>query len=1436
MAQTIPESGLEIIHVKPGETVDLEGLSYDQAQIEIVGADIIIINPETGGKVVLPGLGLILFDEEQAPVITLNGQNITAQMFSAKLGTVANVSESEYISFTSLDVTDEAPEEQKELSDENKNEVIEELKQENAVLTQQIQEITEIQEDTELMLASLSLENAELQASKSDETEEKQERPTPKVEEPPPLEENTFTSNDDAASSSTSSASAQEEEPTSSETSSVSIFSFKSFLLQSESVQGTEDVMGIPTFVARGGGGSADATFNPNNTIQLQSEVLDLSARTDDIVVYADNPDLFDDTHMSRAIEISPSFPDGFEFTSASISGLPVGYELVGAVFAGGVYTIDLTGTALNERGDIQINLKYPVPSFDTFTMQISVTATFDPASGVSPAPSQTVQTFILEQKVEVRDVTGPGDLNFTDGNGDLVWVLANAPNDNTILSGTGNDTLNGSGGVDVIQAGDGDDIILANAGDDTIDGGDGNDTITGGLGNDTITGGAGTADLVDYTGRTEDIVLDMGVVNGSGFATATVGVSGETDLIRQVENITGGDGNDTITGDANDNILIGGLGDDVLDGGTGDDTIDGGDGTDSVSFISGGSGLTVNLGTGSVINVGTGNKTLLNIENIIATNFDDEITATGGDNTISGADGDDIFITDGDGNDVFDGGFGGVDTGLNDRIDYSTSLNGITVDLSGALNGNGRYDVTVGATTDEIIGIEDIYGSNTAADNITGGAADQEIHGGGGNDTIDGGGGNDEIYGGIGDDTLAGGAGSDTLYFSDLATAVTLNLTTSASGTATSGGNTDNFSTFEAYVLTGQDDTINSSSEADTVTGGGGNDTFYASAGADTFDGGAGTADVIDYTTRGAGIYIEADLSAAPNLTVDVRNSGDNSLIEQDIINNIENIIGSAGNDTFINGSDNNVIDGAGGSDTLSYQNDATGISFDMRLISGGFFDITIGAETDSVSSIENIIGSTAGDSMAGDTAANNFDGGNGNDTFIASEGGDTYTGGGGTDFVNYSTLAGLNSVIVDLAAGTATLDLGPVGAAGNSTDTYTDNIENVSGTSGDDTLTGNALDNTIFDLGGDDVLDGAGGTNTISYSLLSGQSVTVNLGAGTADDDGGAGALDTLTNFQNITGSSLGDTLIGDGGVNTINGNNGADTISGLGGNDILNGDGGDDDIQGGAGDDTIDGGSGNDRAVYTGGSAVTVNLSTGTATDGSGNTDTLISIEEVTGSSAGDTIIAGATTVEIDAEGGNDTITSNLQSTLNNIDGGANDDTILYTGVAGISGGSITGTVGNISLAGKTDIVVNVERFRMGNAGDSFTIDTSAIAVNLNEFDGNGGNDSIAVTTGGAGDLTGADIDGDTLATVFSDIEEFDFRGTDLTDTFDISDAEVTAITGGGNSLDIIIDGTNITLGDFNFLIGGGITNIDANPDPDIQHVIWSSGAELIVTVSP
>jgi Ca2+-binding RTX toxin-like protein len=171
--------------------------------------------------------------------------------------------------------------------------------------------------------------------------------------------------------------------------------------------------------------------------------------------------------------------------------------------------------------------------------------------------------------------------------------------------------------------------------------------------------------------------------------------------------------------------------------------------------------------------------------------------------------------------------------------------------------------------------------------------------------------------------------------------------------------------------------------------------------------------------------------------------------------------------------------------------------------------------------------------------------------------------------------------------------------------------NIENLTGSSFNDTLIGNGGANTI--VGGDgndtinagggvdsvdggsgndhiedddsvnfDVYDGGSGIDTIDYSAdkFADGTVTINLATGQTVAAGGI--TETIRNFESVEGSQGGETIIGSDVANILDGNGGNDRINGGAGNDTLNGDTGDDILDGGTGADVMFGGVGDDMFV--------------------------------------------------------------------------------------------------------------------------------------------------------------------------------------------------------------------------------------------------------------
>jgi RTX calcium-binding nonapeptide repeat (4 copies) len=214
----------------------------------------------------------------------------------------------------------------------------------------------------------------------------------------------------------------------------------------------------------------------------------------------------------------------------------------------------------------------------------------------------------------------------------------------------------------------------------------------------------------------------------------------------------------------------------------------------------------------------------------------------------------------------------------------------------------------------------------------------------------------------------------------------------------------------------------------------------------------------------------------------------------------------------------------------------------------------------------------------------------------------GDVLVGGGGSDTVNFSSSSA--GVTANLATGKS---------SGHGTDTLSE-LENITGSSFNDTFLGSALPNTLTGGGGrdhlaggasadtlnggneNDVLDGgqhndtmsggAGGADIVTYRGRR-DGVTVHLGVSGADDgssfDGGAGARDNIneSDVEIVIGGKANDSLWGDAlaGPLTIIGGGGNDRLRGGAGPNILLGNAGNDNIAGGNDLDHFGGGLGND-----------------------------------------------------------------------------------------------------------------------------------------------------------------------------------------------------------------------------------------------------------------
>lgn len=376
---------------------------------------------------------------------------------------------------------------------------------------------------------------------------------------------------------------------------------------------------------------------------------------------------------------------------------------------------------------------------------------------------------------------------------------------------------------------------------------------------------------------------------------------------------------------------------------------------------------------------------------------------------------------------------------------------------------------------------------------------------------------------------------------------------------------------------------------------------------------------------------------------------------------------------------------------------------------------------------------------------------GGRGNDQMFGGAHNDRLNGGDGDDFldggtgIDWADFDGGAAVNVDLSLGTA---------FGQGNDSLV-NFENVLGSSFADTIKGSAGNNVldgangndtfIATLGADAIIGGLG-SDTINFSGLA-SGVTSTLASYSA-----AGATGTLSGVENITGTAFADTLTGDAGNNIIDG--------GLG-NDIING---------GAGIDTAVL-SGNANAPFNRG--VFANLTTGSSTGGSG-TDTLIGIENLTGSDFSDQLTGDAGNNVLSGGASSDQFFATQGIDIYNGDTGDH-DTVYFTGQPGATANLATGIYS--FDANNHGTMTNIDDLVGGSGSDTLTGNAAA-----NTLDGMDGNDIIAgglgndLIFGGAGsDTLIADGGNDELTGNYS---YFDF-GDYASDTFVIG-ANAGAVT--------------------------------------------------------
>ncbi len=795
----------------------------------------------------------------------------------------------------------------------------------------------------------------------------------------------------------------------------------------------------------------------------------------------------------------------------------------------------------------------------------------------------------------------GDDEIHGDDGADRLSGGLGN----DILYGGAGNDTLLGYDGEDVLHGGDGDDKLYGHAGVGVVNGDAGDDVIHGLSG--VVDGGEGSDSIfLSFWGEATGVTVDFGD-SAAGIVEA-VGASSMVNVERAAE-IQGSDGDDHFIGHNDAGVagsavdvfygrggadrLEGGQGADTLNGGEGDDTIKGGSGNDyivggwgddvfefgigdghdfitdfesgDVIRVSGFSSYTVEQsGVDTIIRFSpTDTITLSHTEPsdlvpgsiVFESEWDSEVVGGPGDEALAGSAGADL-IQGLDGNDTLSGlagddrleGGGGDDVLLGgagddelvggsgyDTASFATATAGVTVSL--AISG----PQDTGEGVDTLTGIENLTGSDfndvlTGNGVLDGGAGDDVLTGG---EVIYGGAGDDVITGGAGVNTMSGGSGADRFVF----------------------GNSDGRdwildfdSTMDTIEISGVE-SISAHQQGDDIRislNGGINSYIYLA------DVEIGDFDFDSINVESAAPVTEGtsgndNLAAAGNEILQGK-QGDDTLTAS---NGGNTLWGGSGDDILVGGDGSDWFDGGSGVDTIDFSGASASVS--VGLHGGG---AVIGGVYDVIRDVENAIGSDFGDVISGDQGVNILDGGAGDDTLNGGGGNDTLIGGEGSDTVEFYWFN--TGIVVDLSlagpqdTGTGVITFSSIenltGSHGDDVLSGNDDANRLEGGYGDDQLFGRGGDDTLISGPGNEILDGGYGNDTADFRNHSG--ITVSLA------ETGAQPIyppytyytTTLVSIENVFGSDGDDTITGSAGANILTGWEGDDLLTGGAGADLF------------------------------------------------------------------------------------------------------------------------------------------------------------------------------------------------------------------------------------------------------------------------------------------
>ena len=568
------------------------------------------------------------------------------------------------------------------------------------------------------------------------------------------------------------------------------------------------------------------------------------------------------------------------------------------------------------------------------------------------------------------------------------------------------------------------------------------------------------------------------------------------------------------------------------------------------------------------------------------------------GDRTLVGVAGNDLYRFDSDtqlGAFSLDESSGGLDT-----LDFSPTSE-FSVNLNLSLTGFQVVNSNLSLQLNSDSYFEDAIGGS-GSDTLAGNGLNNTLIGGPGSDKLNGGAGSDRLYGGLNDDTYLFSAattaeadqvtentneGSDTLSFAALTTNVSLHL----------GSNIIQNVHVDRTLKLNSPNTFENSiggSAADTLAGNGFTNTLTGGPGADKLNGGAGSDLLFGGLNDDTYLFSAATTAEADQVTENT-NEGIDTLSFAALTTNVSLHLGS------------NIVQNVHVNRTL-------------KLNSPNTFESSIGG-----SAADTLAGNGLNNTLTGGPGADKLNGGAGSDLLFGGLNDDTYLFSAATtaeaDQVTENTNEGIDTLSFAALTTNVSLHLGSNIVQNvhvnrtlklNSPNTF----ENSIGGSAADTLAGNGLNNTLTGGPGADKLNGGvgsdllyGGLNDDTYlfstaTTAEADQVTENTNEGidtlsfaalTTDISLHLGSnitqnvhvnrtlkLNSDSTFEDATGGTGHDTLIGSALANRLTGGNGDDVLAGLEESDILDGGSGLDILIGGAGFDTLNGGTSDDILV--------------------------------------------------------------------------------------------------------------------------------------------------------------------------------------------------------------------------------------------------------------